>query len=97
MPNDYVPSRVNKEDVNSELVLVCPFIDAGNPLPVCTWSRVDSNNISHQILNNRITNNYCIVRLLFEEEDNGLYQCTGHNAIGNTTYTFPEKFIVESK
>ena len=102
VPSDYVPIRVSQHSANSVILLSCPFKNAGNPPPFCTWNRLGNYNISHQLdtrrlIKDKYSDDVCIVYFLFTEADNGLYQCTGHNEIGNTTYTFPEKFIVESK
>ena len=104
VPDHFVPERVLRENANMAFVLFCPFRDVGNPRPVCTWSRTDSNNITHQL---KIQNggriipisfeDNCIIRFTFRDSDNGLYHCTGHNMVGNTTYTFPERFVVESE
>ena len=101
VPSDFIPSGVSLMDADQEIILLCPFKNAGNPPPICTWSRFDNHNISYQlILNNRnshFRDQYnCSLMILFREDDNGLYQCTGHNEVGNTTYTFPKRFIVES-
>lgn len=99
VPSDYVPSTVSKYGANTVVNLLCPFKNAGNPPPLCTWNRLDNNNISHQLETTNVIffDNTCYVWIKFTEADNGLYQCTGHNEFGNVTYTFPEKFIVESK
>ena len=102
MPSDLVPSRVGIMDADRVITLICPFKNAGNPPPVCTWRRFDSENISHQLIVNNIGSRFldqynCSFRLTFREDDNGLYQCTGHNEVGNNTYTFPKRFIVESE
>ena len=100
VPSDYVPSTVSRYGANTVVSLLCPFKNAGNPPPLCTWNRLDNNNISHQLEATNIIiffDNTCYVWIKFTEADNGLYQCTGHNEFGNVTYTFPEKFIVESK
>ena len=96
-----MPVKVNRDYTDNDVLLVCPFLVAGYPPPVCTWSKFDSNNVSHQLqFSNRqlsLDHNNCTIRLVFGEDDNGLYQCTGYNEVGNATYTFPERFIVESK
>lgn len=100
VPSDFVPETVLREQSEQEIALFCPFLDVGNPIPFCTWNRIDSNNITHQIqleseLILRGTND-CVITFVFREADNGLYQCAGYNEIGNSTYTFPERYIVES-
>jgi len=90
---------VLREQAEQIIVLFCPFFDTGNPLPFCIWNRIDSNNITHQIQSESLIleeENGCIIHLVFSEADNGLYQCIGYNEFGNTTYTFPERYIVES-
>lgn len=96
--SNFIPRRVDRTDANLLVTLICPFYNAGNPPPKCTWNRFDSNNISHQFEFPLVyTDDGCISQLLFHEDDNGLYQCTGYNEVGNATYTFPERFIVESE
>ena len=103
MPSEFIPNTVLRRYANTDVLLTCPFHHVGNPLPSCTWSRIDSNNITHEIPLSEpkvITMDgplYCIIKYMITENDNGLYQCTGYNVIGNTTYTFPEPFIVESE
>ena len=93
---------MSRIDANEQVRLFCPFLNVGNPQPYCTWSRTDNNNVTHQLqIGTRIISNSqdnCrIVFNVFRDSDNGLYRCTGHNAVGNVTYTFPERFIVESE
>ena len=101
VPSDYVPSTVSRYGANAVTSLICPFKNAGNPPPFCTWNRLDNNNISHQLEATNViifySNDACYVGIVFTEANNGLYQCTGHNEFGNITYTFPEKVMVESK
>jgi len=100
VPRDFVPVNIDRTYNKIQATLICPFLNAGNPPPVCTWSRFDSNNISHQLtLNNTIFIDQlkCVISIIFGEDNKGLYQCTGHNLVGNSTYTFPERFIIESK
>ena len=99
VPRDFVPVSIDRTYAQIHVTLICPFINAGNPPPVCTWRRLDNRNISHQIsLNYPLSVNLtCAIMIIFGEDDNGLYQCTGQNIIGNATYTFPKRFIVESK
>ena len=92
---------VQREDANREVSVLCPFQNIGNPLPFCTWSRTDANNVTHPIeLGGRIRSQFrdCDITFsFFRVTDNGLYHCTGHNIIGNVTYTFPERFVAESE
>ena len=105
VPSDFQPVGVSRESAETVVPLFCPFENVGNPRPNCTWSRIDNNNITHQLQLTKpeITkgdsddDSFCSILLFFTENDNGLYQCTGHNGIGNTTYTFPERFVVESE
>lgn len=104
VPSNFAPLKINKADADNLITLICPFNDAGNPPPVCTWRRFDSDNTSHSLslhvdFVTRIRNeqSQCIISIFFGERYNGLYQCTGRNEVGNTTYTFPTRFIVESK
>ena len=104
VPDSFIPSRVSRQSANIAVILMCPFQNVGNPRPVCTWSRTDSNNITHQIQiqnNRRILSRSreddCVIEFTFRDSDNGLYHCTGHNMIGSTTYIFPERFVVESE
>ena len=104
MPSGFIPLSVSRECPEPSYTFYCPFNGIGNPRPNCTWSRIDSNNITHdiQIPGPKITlsendNEYCAITYAFTENDNGLYQCVGHNSVGSTTYTFPERFIVESE
>lgn len=98
VPSSFAPSVVSRKDADTVVVLICPFKYTGNPPAVCTWRRFDNDNISHELTMEKISDeSNCVVRFLFGEDDNGLYQCTGHNLVGNTMYTFPDRFIVESK
>lgn len=103
VPSYFNPTGVSREDAGTLIPLFCPFNYVGNPLPYCTWRRFDSNNVTHQLRESQITlpdpddSSYCAIYVHFTENDNGLYQCTGHNIVGNTTYTFPERFVVESE
>ena len=103
VPSDFIPIGVSEQSAGTGVMLYCPFENVGNPIPNCTWSRIDSNNITHQLqltgpkITSRSGNSYCTIDLVFTENDNGLYQCTGHNSVGNTTYTFPKRFVVESE
>ena len=102
VPSKFSPILVLREYAERSVPLRCPFHNVGNPIPNCTWSRIDSNNITHEIeLSEPKTivddSSFCSIHYVFTENDNGLYQCTGHNVIGSTTYTFPERFIVESE
>ena len=103
MPSEFVPETVLRMYANTDVRLNCPFRNVGNPSPNCAWSRIDSNNITHEIplSDPKVTTmdgpSYCQIIYRITENDNGLYQCTGHNVIGNITYTFPEPFIVESE
>ena len=104
VPREFTPEIVLRRYANTDVVLTCPFHHVGNPLPSCTWSRIDSNNITHEVplSEPKVTSadnspSYCQINYMITENDNGLYQCTGYNVIGNTTYTFPEPFIVESE
>ena len=97
VPSSFVPSVVSREDADTVVVLICPFKYTGNPPAVCTWCRFDNDNISHELTMQISDPSNCVVQFYFSENDNGLYQCTGHNLVGNTTYTFPERFIVESE
>ena len=101
VPDNFDPVRVLRQDANQQVRLFCPFGSVGNPPPFCTWSRTDNNNVTHQLqIGSRISSaasDNCIIVIFFRDSDNGLYHCTGHNAIGNVTYTFPERFDVESE
>ena len=110
VPSDFIPRSVSRGvDFNTMVLLECPFHKIGNPLPYCTWNRIDSNNVTHQLAltdpdissakpDSDTPDDMCDIFInKFREVHNGLYQCTGHNAVGNTTYTFPERFIVESE
>ena len=102
VPPEFIPTTVLREHVGIFITLTCPFHNSGNPRPNCTWSRIDSNNITHevQITEQKVMerdSSFCDIFFYFTENDNGLYQCTGRNVIGTTTYTFPERFIVESE
>ena len=104
VPIDFVPITVSRQFSAPSFWISCPFEGNGNPPPYCTWRRIDSNNITHEIqvpgpniILSQGDTEFCSIRYIFTENDNGLYQCTGHNVIGNTTYTFPEPFIVESE
>ena len=102
MPSEFIPQTVLRLSANTDVQLNCPFHNVGNPSPNCAWSRIDSNNITHEIplSEPKVTetdSSYCQIYYTITENDNGLYQCTGYNVIGNTTYTFPELFNVESE
>ena len=103
VPSEFIPETVLRKFADVQVDITCPFHKVGNPLPNCTWSRIDSNNITHEIplSDPKVTTmdgpSYCQIDYMITENDNGLYQCTGHNVIGSTTYTFPEPFIVESE
>ena len=102
VPSEFIPETVLRKFAGVQVDIMCPFHDVGNPLPICTWSRIDSNNITHEIqfYEPKVLerdSSFCDIDYIFTENDNGLFQCTGHNVIGNTTYTFPERFIVESE
>ena len=100
VPSDFEPVNVAKRSANEEIIITCPFYKSGNPPANCSWSRTDINNVTHKLQITRRQKesvDFCVIRIFFTEDDNGLYQCIGHNEVGNTSYTFPEKFIVESK
>lgn len=102
VPSEFMPLRVLRRYAGKIVPLYCPFHNVGNPIPNCTWSRIDNNNISHeiQLSDSKVLNtdsSYCKLHYIFTESDNGLYQCTGSNIVGSTTYTFPERFIIESE
>ena len=102
VPSEFIPDTVLRQFAGIKIRIRCPFHNVGNPLPNCTWSRTDSNNITHEIqfYEPKVLeedSSFCDINYIFTENDNGLYQCTGHNVIGNITYTFPERFIVESE
>ena len=102
VPPEFTPITVLREQADIFVQLICPFHNAGNPIPYCTWSRIDSNNITHEIQISKqkvmqFDSSFCNMYYFFTENDNGLYQCTGHNAVGITMYTFPERFIVKSE
>lgn len=102
VPDDFNPATVSRNDANMRVFLLCPFLNIGNPPPYCTWSRTDNNNVTHQLqIGARIMSdpqdNNCRIRFTFRDSDNGLYHCTGHNVVGNVSYTFPQRFDVESE
>ena len=101
MPTNYRPVRISMENIDRHLSVQCPLMS--NPLPVCNWSKYDDNNVRQEVVpGNGIgfftgTTNCTLAFFPLREEHSGLYECTASNTIGSTTYTFPERFIPESK
>jgi len=92
---------LDSESVGRQVPLRCPLIS--NPPPVCNWSKYDDNNTRQEVLigNNigflDLHGNCFIAFFPLKEIHSGLYECTASNAIGSTTYKFPERISIESK
>ena len=100
MPSDHIPITLGSENIDRSLSLECPLMS--NPQSVCNWSKYDDNNARQEVLrgnNIRFSDqsNCSIDFFPLKEIHSGLYECTAVNAIGSTTYTFPERFTIESK
>ena len=101
MPTDFKPIILGSESILEQIRVVCPLIS--NPSPVCNWSKYDANNTRHEVVPGESigydagSNNCSLGFFPLREEHSGLYECTASNTIGSTTYTFPERFIAESK
>jgi len=101
VPTDFKPIIFGSENFYKQVSVKCPLIS--NPSPVCTWSKYDANNTKHEVVPGKYIgydagfNNCSLGFFPLREEHSGLYECTASNTIGSATYTFPERFIVESK
>ena len=101
VPTDFKPIIFGSENFYKQVSVKCPLIS--NPSPVCNWSKYDANNTRHEVVPGKYigydagSNNCSLGFFPLREEHSGLYECTASNTIGSTTYTFPERFIVESK
>ena len=100
VPSDYRPMALDSESVGRQVPLRCPLIS--NPPPVCNWSKYDDNNTRQEVvLGNNIgyfQPTHCLINFFpLKEMHSGLYECTAENEIGIATYTFPERFVIESE
>ena len=101
VPSDYRPIVLGSESVGRQVSLRCPLIS--NPPPAsCNWSKYDNNNTRQEVVPGNYVgfgqSTHCFIDFLpLKEMHSGLYECTAENEIGTATYTFPERFNIESE